>query len=155
MRDHVAFVLSFGGHGDLPRTLRYLCTGEMPGGGIRPPHDYGIAIILLGVADQMVPPEQVRPLRQAILAFLHASHVDMFDKAEAQTEFARAQNACGRSARAGADADELRQHARRRAPRVRCCCRTLSNLATTWRCRPSREPRRQFPSTCCTARMTT
>jgi dienelactone hydrolase len=90
VRDRVAFVMSFGGHGDLPRTLRYLCTGEMPGGGVRPPHDYGIAIILLGVADQMVPPEQVRPLNESILAFLHASHVDMWDKAEAQREFARA-----------------------------------------------------------------
>ena len=92
VRDHVAFVLSFGGHGDLARTLRYLCTGEMPGGGIRPPHDYGIAIILLGVADQMVPAEQVRPLHEAILAFLHASHVDMLDKEEAQREFARARS---------------------------------------------------------------
>ena len=27
LRDHVAVVLSLGGHGDLPRTLRYLCTG--------------------------------------------------------------------------------------------------------------------------------
>src|SRR5678809_1066143 len=25
LRGHVAFVMSFGGHGDLPRTLRYLC----------------------------------------------------------------------------------------------------------------------------------
>jgi dienelactone hydrolase len=90
LRDHVAFVLSFGGHGDLPRTLRYLCTGEIPGGGSRPPHDYGIAIILLGVAARMVPAEQVQPLRTAILAFLNASHVDMWDKAQAQVEFARA-----------------------------------------------------------------
>ena len=36
LRDRVAFVLSFGGHGDLPRTLRYLCTG-MPGGRHAPP----------------------------------------------------------------------------------------------------------------------
>jgi len=90
LRDRVAFVLSFGGHGDLPRTLHYLCTGNMPGGGSRPPHDYGIAIILLGVADRMVPPEQARPLEQAILAFLHASHVDVLDKADGQREFARA-----------------------------------------------------------------
>lgn len=90
LRDRVAFVLSFGGHGDLPRTLQYLCTGTLPGGGHVPPHDYGIAIILLGVADQMVPPGQVGPLREAILAFLHASHVDMWDKAEAQREFGRA-----------------------------------------------------------------
>ena len=30
LRDRVAFVMSFGGHGDLPRTLRYLCTGIQP-----------------------------------------------------------------------------------------------------------------------------
>ncbi len=90
LRDRVAFVLSFGGHGDLPRTLKYLCTGAVPGGETRPPHDYGIAIILLGVADRMVPGDQVQPLHEAILAFLHASHVDMWDKVEAQREFARA-----------------------------------------------------------------
>ena len=91
IRERVAFVMSFGGHGDLPRTLRYLCTGRLPGGATtRPPHDYGVAIILLGVAERLVPAEQVEPLRKAILAFLHASHVDMWDKAQAQIEFARA-----------------------------------------------------------------
>lgn len=90
LKDRVAFVLSFGGHGDLPRTLRYLCTGVQPDGATRPPHDYGVAIILLGVADRIVPDEQAQPLRDAILAFLHASHVDMVDKPQAQIEFARA-----------------------------------------------------------------
>jgi dienelactone hydrolase len=87
IRDRVAFVLSFGGHGDLPRTLAYLCTGVQPDGATRPPHDYGVAIILLGVADRVVPAEQDAPLREAILAFLHASHVDMFDKPQAEREF--------------------------------------------------------------------
>jgi dienelactone hydrolase len=86
----IEFVLSFGGHGDLPRTLRYLCTGEQADGTRRPPHDYGVAIILLGVAHRVVPPDQVAPLRAAILAFLEASHLDMVDKAKAQMEFARA-----------------------------------------------------------------
>jgi dienelactone hydrolase len=90
VRDRVAFVMSFGGHGDLPRTLKYLCTGQLPDGGTFPPHDYGIAIILLGVADRVVPAEQAQPLREAILAFLHASHVDMWDKRQAATEFAKA-----------------------------------------------------------------
>ena len=90
LRDHVAFVLSFGGHGDLPRTLQYLCTGVQPDGSLRPPHDYGIAIILLGVAERMVPPGQVQPLREAILEFLHASQVDMWDKAQAEVEFSAA-----------------------------------------------------------------
>jgi dienelactone hydrolase len=90
VRDHVAFVMSFGGHGDLPRTLKYLCTGRLPDGSTRPPHDYGIAIILMGVADRVVPDDQARPLREAILAFLHASHVDMWDKTHAVAEFAKA-----------------------------------------------------------------
>ena len=87
---HIAFVMSFGGHGDLPRTLRYLCTGEVPGGATLPPHDYGVAIILLGVTDRVVPAEQVEPLRESIRAFLHASHVDLRDKQKGAIEFARA-----------------------------------------------------------------
>ena len=90
IRDRVAYVLSFGGHGDLPRTLRYLCTGVQPDGTVYPPHDYGVAIILLGVADRVVPPAQAEPLRETIRAFLHASHVDMIDKNEGQKAFARA-----------------------------------------------------------------
>jgi dienelactone hydrolase len=90
IRDRVAFVMSFGGHGDLPRTLQYLCTGTLADGTSRRPHDYGIAIILMGVADRVVPADQAQPLRDAILAFLHASHVDMVDKAQAKIEFARA-----------------------------------------------------------------
>ncbi len=90
VKDRVAFVMSFGGHGDLPRTLRYLCTGVQPSGDRRPPHDYGVAIILLGVADRVVPPEQAEPLRRAILAFLEASHLDMVDKPRAQLAFEHA-----------------------------------------------------------------
>jgi dienelactone hydrolase len=86
----VAWILSFGGHGDLPRTLRYLCTGIQPDQSRRPPHDYGVAIILLGVADRLVPPEQVQPLRAAILEFLNASHLDMYDKAKAAAAFEHA-----------------------------------------------------------------
>jgi dienelactone hydrolase len=91
IRDRVGFVLSFGGHGDLPRTLRYLCTGIQPDGGTRPPHDYGVAIILLGVADRVAPAEQVPPLRDTILAFLEASRLSMVDQAKAKEEFERAQ----------------------------------------------------------------
>jgi dienelactone hydrolase len=90
MGDRAAWVLSFGGHGDLPRALRYLCTGVQPDGQTRPPHDYGVVIILLGVADKVVPADQVEPLRQGILAFLNASHLDMVDKPRAALEFERA-----------------------------------------------------------------
>src|SRR5262245_44898895 len=90
LRNRVAFVMSFGGHGDLPRTLRYLCTGVQPDGSKRPPHDYGVVIILLSVADQVVPPDQVEPLRNVILTYLEASRLDLVDKNESWNTFQRA-----------------------------------------------------------------
>lgn len=86
----LAFVMAFGGHGDLPRTLRFLCTGVQPDGSRRAPHDYGLAIVLLGVADHVVPAGQAAPLRAAILSFLEASRLDLVDKTAAAAEFARA-----------------------------------------------------------------
>ena len=106
LRDKVSYVMSFGGHGDLPRVMKYLASGnapEMPpldeakqyvAGAenvtIKPPHDYGVAVVLSGVADHLVPPEQVVPLREGILTFLLASSLDMVDKTRAEVEFARA-----------------------------------------------------------------
>ena len=92
VRDGLAFVLSLGGHGDLPRTLKYLCTGIQPDGTRRPPHDYGLAIVLLGAAPHVVPAGQVESLRAAILSFLEASRLDMIDKGAAAREFARAKS---------------------------------------------------------------
>jgi dienelactone hydrolase len=91
-RDHVAFVVSFGGHGNLARVTRYLCTGVQPDGSYRKPHDYGIVVTLGNLADRVVPPEQVEPLRAAIVAFLNASHLDMVDKTAAAKEFAHARD---------------------------------------------------------------
>ncbi|MDO8794879.1 MAG: hypothetical protein Q7J25_09690 [Vicinamibacterales bacterium] len=98
LRDHVSYVLSFGGHDDLPRVLRYLCTGieAAPGGATaapyttapRSPHDYGVAIILLGIADRLVPPDQAAALRAGVRRFLGASALDQVDKPQAEREFA-------------------------------------------------------------------
>jgi dienelactone hydrolase len=90
IRDRVSFVLSFGGHGDLPRTLQYLCTGIQPDGSHRPPHDYGVAIVLLGVAERVVPVEQVQPLGDAILAFLDGSRYEGIDHERAKKDFEHA-----------------------------------------------------------------
>ncbi len=107
LQGHVAYVLSFGGHADLPRVLKYLCTGlePAPPDSVSPlndlrldpasrelaqtpkPHDYGVAVILLGVADRVVPPSQVAPLRTAVRRFLLASALDSVDKSRAQQEF--------------------------------------------------------------------
>ena len=98
LRNHVSYVLSFGGHDDLPRVLRYLCTGieAAPGGATaapyttapRSPHDYGVAIILLGIADRLVPPDQAAALRAGVRRVLLASALDQVDKPQAEREFA-------------------------------------------------------------------
>jgi dienelactone hydrolase len=99
LRSHVSYVVSLGGHDDLPRVLRYLCTGVEPS---RPadtsdaltatendlvPHDYGLAVILLTVADRLVPAEQVDAFRDSVRRFLWASYLDAVDKSEAAQEF--------------------------------------------------------------------
>ncbi len=86
----LAFVASLGGYGELRRVLRFLCIGEQPDGTRGRPHDYGLAVVLLNVLERMVPPEQVVPLRQAVVAFMHASWLDMVDRAAAARGFARA-----------------------------------------------------------------
>ena len=48
MGEWVGWVLSFGGHGELRRTLRFLWSGILADGRVRPSHDYGVVIILLG-----------------------------------------------------------------------------------------------------------
>jgi dienelactone hydrolase len=91
LRNHLLYVFSFGGHDDLRRVLEYFCTGSEGGGepaAARPPHDYGVAIVLLSVADRAVPPEQVAPLLQAVRRFLWASYLDEVDKPGAEREFA-------------------------------------------------------------------
>ncbi|MBI4263054.1 MAG: hypothetical protein HY657_01640 [Acidobacteria bacterium] len=93
IRDKVAFVVSFGGHGDLARVLRYLATGEAvqaPGVVTHPPHDYGVAVILYAAADRVVPPSQVEPLREGIATFLLASQLTLVDADQANATFANA-----------------------------------------------------------------
>jgi hypothetical protein len=105
IRDRVSFLVSFGGHGNLARVLHYLCSGDVVGDlararasrvvlgadhvQVHPPHDYGLAVVLLTLADRLVPPEQVAPLITGIEGFLLASSLDMVDKPRAAAEFAR------------------------------------------------------------------
>ena len=105
IRNKVAFILSFGGHGDLARVMHYLCSGQVlgdidrakrssavSGAGhvqVHPPHDYGVAVVLLSLADRVVPADQIEALSRGIDGFLLASSLDMTDKPAAAREFAR------------------------------------------------------------------
>ncbi len=66
----VAFVFSFGGHGDMNRTLDYLVTGRMPGGEERPAHVYGQAVVLRHFAALFVPADQVEDFRKVVFKYL-------------------------------------------------------------------------------------
>jgi dienelactone hydrolase len=79
----VQMVVSIGGHADLPRTMTYLCTGEVAGSSPPPPHDYGVAIILLAAADRLVSPAHAGALRHAVVTFLDASSAESTDRAAA------------------------------------------------------------------------
>ena len=98
----VAYVFSLGGHDDLVRVLRYLCTGRetRPVPNVQlgsptpdtefvlPPHDYGVSVILLTLADRVVPPAQAERLRAGVRQYLWASSLDGgVDKARAPAEF--------------------------------------------------------------------
>jgi dienelactone hydrolase len=71
--DRVALVVSIGGHGDLPRALTYLATGRLPDGSVRPPHDYGLAVLAYNAVDHLAPADQVPRLEHGIRTFLEAS----------------------------------------------------------------------------------
>jgi hypothetical protein len=86
----VAYVFSLGGHDNLARVMQYLCTGTevrpmpdvtlgvsaRPPNFVLPPHDDGVAVILLSLADQMVPGTQVDRLRAGVRQYLRASALD-------------------------------------------------------------------------------
>jgi dienelactone hydrolase len=90
LQDRLEAVLSIGGHGDLPRALRYLCTGSLPDGAQRPPHDYGLAVLALTAVPLLVPPSQQPSLARGITAFLDASHDESAEQVEGRNFLAAA-----------------------------------------------------------------
>ncbi len=89
LRDRLLYVFSFGGHDDLLDVLAYFCrSGANLPTGQPQPHDYGVAIVLLSVAHELVPPAQVAPLTDAVRHFLWASYLTRIDQTAAAREFA-------------------------------------------------------------------
>ena len=86
----VSFVVSLGGHGDLPRVMAYLAGVVAPIAGQPPPHDYGMSVIALAAIPRLVPPEQVLAAEAAVTTFLDASSLDSTDKPRSVQLFATA-----------------------------------------------------------------
>jgi pimeloyl-ACP methyl ester carboxylesterase len=96
LRGRLRYVFSFGGHDDLRRVLDYFCASSdssdeagpperrLPGA----PHDYGVAVAVLAVADHLVPADQLTAFKKAVRRFLSASYLDRTDKDRADREFA-------------------------------------------------------------------
>jgi len=95
LKDKVQAILSLGGHADLPRVMTFLCTGKLPDGSTRVPHDYGVVIILRGGIEKLVPADQVESLRHAVDTFLDGSGYETTDPPRARVliEQARAEGA--------------------------------------------------------------
>lgn len=88
LRTHLLYVFSFGGHDDLGRVMDYFCSGlEGEAKSVPPPHDYGVAVVALNVAEHLVPPRQLALFRDAVRRFLWASYLDQIDKPRAEHEF--------------------------------------------------------------------
>ncbi|MBN2718730.1 MAG: hypothetical protein JXX14_22985 [Deltaproteobacteria bacterium] len=73
LQDRISSGFSFGGHGDLDSTMHYLMTGNMPEGRL-PPHIYGQAVLVRQYASQLVPEDQVAPLRETIYLYLKGEY---------------------------------------------------------------------------------
>lgn len=111
--ERVRFVFAFGGHASFTNVLEFLVTGIEPvpegypyharpgverveGGIWRKPHDYGVAVVALALADRLVPLSQAEPLREAILRFLGASHLALHDEDAASRTFEEARQLAAR-----------------------------------------------------------
>src|SRR5262245_7595041 len=97
LADRIQLVVALGPHADLPRVMTYLCTGRLPDGTTRAPHDYGVAVLLLEALPRLVPPEQVAAAKQAVLAFLEPSSAASTDPGRSPAMFSDARQGADQS----------------------------------------------------------
>ncbi len=102
LRDKLTAAVSLGGYADLPRVLRYLCTGRLADGTVRPPHDYGLAVMVRAALPRLVAPGDLDAADRALVTFLGASSLAATEPARAASLFNEATataNALGEPAR--------------------------------------------------------
>jgi dienelactone hydrolase len=87
---HLDTVVSLGGHGDLGKVLEFLCTGMLPDGTTRRPHDYSLAVVARTAVPHLVPAAEAAALDRAITLFLQASSDDTPEQTQAKAQLAEA-----------------------------------------------------------------
>ena len=148
--------VSLGGHDDLPRVLRYLCTGAEPyprqqlgGQGqpfVRAPHDYGVAVILLGVADRLVPAGAGRSAQGRGARISRRSALDSVNHdARRPASSMRLRELPQTLPEPSAHAAAVRQRARCRAPRRAAAAVPRAVRRRSRRCRCRIRPSRRLP----------
>ena len=70
--------------------MAYACTGLLPDGSRRPPHDYGAVLALRAAIPRLVPRDQAPALDRAVVTFLDASSYASLDAARSADLFADA-----------------------------------------------------------------
>lgn len=91
-------VVALGAQADVPEVMTYLCSGQLPGGGSRRPHDFGVAVILLAALPRLLPADQVDEARAAVLAFLDAASYETMAPAQAAAILAEARRLTAQAA---------------------------------------------------------
>jgi len=89
----ITAVFALGAHADLPRVMRYLCLSDEAPRTLKPPHDYGVVLILRSSIARLVPPEQVAALDAAVVKFLDGSSAETTDPQASVRLFEEARSA--------------------------------------------------------------
>ncbi|HEX5070241.1 MAG TPA: hypothetical protein VFV78_08480, partial [Vicinamibacterales bacterium] len=89
----ITALFALGAHADLPRVIRYLCLADEAPKTLKPPHDYGVVLMLRSSIPRLVPPEQVGPLDAAVVTFLDASSAESTDPRASARLFEEARSA--------------------------------------------------------------
>lgn len=86
--EKITAMFALGAHSDLPRVVRYLCIADGAPKTLKPPHDYGVVLMLRASARLVVPANQVAALDRALVTFLDGSSADGVDQKRADALFA-------------------------------------------------------------------
>ena len=155
MRERLTAVVSLGGHADLPRAMAYACTGRMPDGSTRTPHDYGVVLALRAAVPHLVPARSSGGARSR--GGDVSRRVELRDVRHAARDGRCSRRRAGRRTRCRSPRG---RSCITSTPAMSChsapaCCRSSNNWAAVPVCRRSGRRQRPRPSSSFTGSSTT